>query len=195
MGKLCSLSRHTTFMLDGIANSMCTVVKNSSQHLLLLFTKAEKILKFPCCSCQIYCSNTLRAFVEMVEGSEMSKFGIRTLVQFSYKFLRKIQSNQVTLKRFGARTRATRDVAPSAPRRPRRRTPRHARRCMPVTVSPRPGSVGTVCVPGVTRRIAIGRCHTAHSHAPAPARRGRHWPATPPHDCTALRPYRVSCGR
>jgi hypothetical protein len=90
MGKLCSLSRHITFTLDGIANSKCTVVKNSSQRLLLLFTKAEKILKFLCCSCQIYCSNTLRAFVEMVEGSEMSKFGIQTLVQFSCKFLRKI---------------------------------------------------------------------------------------------------------
>jgi hypothetical protein len=50
---LWSLSRHTTFMLNGIADLKCKVVKNSSQRLLLLFIKAEKILTFLCSACKI----------------------------------------------------------------------------------------------------------------------------------------------
>jgi hypothetical protein len=40
-------------MLDVIADLKCKVVKNSSQRLLLLFIKAENILKFLYISCKI----------------------------------------------------------------------------------------------------------------------------------------------
>jgi hypothetical protein len=74
-----------------------------------------------------------------------------------------------------------RDVAPRAPCRPHNHTPRHARTL--IHTSDRrsdQGSVSTMCLRGMTRRLAIGRCHAARSHAPVPARRGHHWLATPP---------------
>jgi hypothetical protein len=126
-------------------------------------------------------TNTLRAFVKMVEGSEMSKFGIPTLVQFSCKFLRKFSQtellrNDLDLEHEPCATsrRARPVVLTTIP------PGTHARRCTPVTVGLRQGSVGTMCLRGMTRRLAIGRCHAARSHAPVPARRGRHRLATPP---------------
>jgi hypothetical protein len=75
MGKLCSLSRHTTFLLGGIADLKCKMVKNAGQHLVSLFTRAEKILKFHSSSCKIGGSKPPRAFVKLVEGSVVTKFG------------------------------------------------------------------------------------------------------------------------
>jgi hypothetical protein len=98
MGKLCSLSRHTTFMLGGIVDLKCKRVKIAGQHLDLLFTGAEKILKFPCSSCKIVGSKPRRAFVKLVEGSVVSKFGIQTFVQFSYEIWSKFDSNSATSK-------------------------------------------------------------------------------------------------
>jgi hypothetical protein len=45
------LSRHTTFMLDGIADLKCKFVKISRQRKLLLFTEAEFSTKFLCSLC------------------------------------------------------------------------------------------------------------------------------------------------
>jgi hypothetical protein len=48
MGKLCSLSRHTTFLLSGIAGLPGKVVKNASQHVHPLFMGTEFSAKFLC---------------------------------------------------------------------------------------------------------------------------------------------------
>jgi hypothetical protein len=69
MGKLCSWSRHTTFMLGGIADSKCKMVKNVGQRLDLLFTGAEKISKFPCNSCKNGGPKPHRAFAMTMCGS------------------------------------------------------------------------------------------------------------------------------
>jgi hypothetical protein len=54
--------------------------ENSSQHLDSLFLGAEKILKFHRSACKIGWSKHPRAFVEVVEGSVTSKFGIQASV-------------------------------------------------------------------------------------------------------------------
>jgi hypothetical protein len=51
MGKLCSLSRHTTFLLSGIADLECKLVVNASQRVESLFTGAEISADFPCNLC------------------------------------------------------------------------------------------------------------------------------------------------
>jgi hypothetical protein len=56
------------------------MVKNASQHIDPLFRGAEKILKFPCGLCKIGGSKPHRAFVKLVEGSVVNKFGIQTFV-------------------------------------------------------------------------------------------------------------------
>jgi hypothetical protein len=83
-------------MLDGIADLKCKMVKTAGQHLVSLFTRAEKILKFHCSSCKIGGSKPPRAFVKLVEGSVVSKFGIQIFVHFRYKFWRNFESNRVT---------------------------------------------------------------------------------------------------
>jgi hypothetical protein len=87
-------------MLGGIADSKCKMVKNATQRLDLRFIGAEKIMMFPWSSCKIGGSKAYRAFVKLVEGSVVSKFGIETFVQFSYEFWSKFDSNSATLKRF-----------------------------------------------------------------------------------------------
>jgi hypothetical protein len=47
MVKLCSLSRHTTSLLSGIADLECKLVKNASQRVESLFTGAEIVADFP----------------------------------------------------------------------------------------------------------------------------------------------------
>jgi hypothetical protein len=80
-------------MLGGIADSKCKMVKNASQRLDLRFTGADKILKFPGSSCKIGGSKPHRAFIKLVDGSVVSKFGIQTFVQFSHEFWSKFDSN------------------------------------------------------------------------------------------------------
>jgi hypothetical protein len=41
MGKMCSLSRHTTSLLSGIASLECKLVKNANLGVCLLFTGVE----------------------------------------------------------------------------------------------------------------------------------------------------------
>jgi hypothetical protein len=53
-------------MLGGIAALKCKMVKNAGQHLVSLFTGAEKILTFQCSSCKIGGSKPHRAFVKLV---------------------------------------------------------------------------------------------------------------------------------
>jgi hypothetical protein len=79
-------------MLGGIADLKCKMMKNAGQHLVSLFTGAKKILKFHYSSCKISGSKPHRAFVKLVEGSVVSKFGIQMFVHFCYKFWRKLES-------------------------------------------------------------------------------------------------------
>jgi hypothetical protein len=186
MGKWCSLSRHTTFMLDGIADSKCKMVKNASQHLDLLFTGVEKILKFPCSSCQIRWAKPPRAFVKLVEGSVVSKFGIQTFVQFSYEFWRKFDSRLVTWNGCEPERVHPRDVAPRRTTSARRRTRARARRWLPATAGLRLGAVGTVHLRPMTHGNGLGRCHAASSHSPTrapPLSIGRRPPHVANHLC------------
>jgi hypothetical protein len=130
MGKLCSLSRHTTFMLGGKAGLECKRVKNASQRLPLLFTGAEISAVFPFNSCQIYESKHPRAFGKLVEGSVVNNFGIQLFVHFCCKFGRKLESNGAKQSSNKPERRHPHDVAPRTPRRPaavpaHARTPRH----------------------------------------------------------------------
>jgi hypothetical protein len=83
-------------MLGGIANSKCKMVRNASQRHLLLFTEAEQILKLHCSLCKIGESKPHRAFVKLVEGSVVSKFGIQRFVHFCCKFWRNFDLNSIT---------------------------------------------------------------------------------------------------
>jgi hypothetical protein len=86
MGKMCSFARHTTFMKTGIADFECKVVKITKQGTELLFTGAKNLANLICCLCQIRWSKPPRAFGNFVEGGVVDKFGIQTLVRFSFKF-------------------------------------------------------------------------------------------------------------
>jgi hypothetical protein len=112
MGKLCSLSRHTTFLLSGIADLQGKVVKNASQCANPLFMGVEFSAKFLCNLCSICWSNHPRAFVGMAEGKLLSNFCIQVFVHFCCKHWRKIESNRATLNCFWAeRARAWRRAA------------------------------------------------------------------------------------
>jgi hypothetical protein len=65
-------------MFGGISNFEWKMVKNPGQHHQLLFTGAEWHSKFANSLCEIYCSKPLRAFIKLVEGSEIYNFGIYT---------------------------------------------------------------------------------------------------------------------
>jgi hypothetical protein len=95
MGKLCSLSRHTTFLLSGIAGLECKLVKNASQHVLLLFTGTEISANLPCSLYQIYGSKPPRAFGNLVESKLLRNFRIPRLVHFCYKIWRKFNLKSV----------------------------------------------------------------------------------------------------
>jgi hypothetical protein len=70
-----------------------------------------KSLNFVSNLCKTCCSKPLWAFVEVVEGSEMSKFFIQTLVHLSWKFLSKSRWNEAILNCFLHREHArARDV-------------------------------------------------------------------------------------
>jgi hypothetical protein len=88
MGKLCSLSRHTTFLLSGIASLQRKMVKIASQHADSLFTSVEFPANLSCSLCQTRQSKTPRAFGNLVEGKLLSKFCIQTLERFCYEIWR-----------------------------------------------------------------------------------------------------------
>jgi hypothetical protein len=100
MGKMCSLSRHTTSLLSGIASLECKMVKNANLCAGSLFTGAEFSVKFPCKLCSICWSNHPRAFVGLVWGKLMRNFCIQPLVHFYCKNWRKFDSKKVKLNWF-----------------------------------------------------------------------------------------------
>jgi hypothetical protein len=77
--KLCVLSRDTTFMLSGIWNLEWKCVKNASQHLQTLFTRAEFSAMFHGILCKIHWSKPYTTFVKVVEGQLIYNFGIDCL--------------------------------------------------------------------------------------------------------------------
>jgi hypothetical protein len=139
MGKLCSLSRHITFMLRGMADFECKRVKIVSQWLLLLFTRAENSANLLCSSCKIRWSKPPRGFVKLVEGSVVSKFGIQMFVHFCYKIWRKLESTEA--KRNSNRPECVhpRDVAP---RRATLAPPSYTRALTPMTACDRRSEAG-----------------------------------------------------
>jgi hypothetical protein len=64
-------------------------VKNVVNRQQLLFTEAWRHSKFGCNLCKICCKKHYRAFVKVVEGSEIYNFAIYCLVHFSSNFGRK----------------------------------------------------------------------------------------------------------
>jgi hypothetical protein len=67
------------------------------------------------CSCKIRWEKHPRAFVKVVEGSEIYNFPIHHLVHFYFKIGRKPQANRGTLTSSGARA-WRRAVSPAQPR-------------------------------------------------------------------------------
>jgi hypothetical protein len=65
-------------MLDGISNFEWKRGEKLGQCHQLLFIGAERHSMFASSLCEIYCSKPLRAFVKVVEGSEIYNFGIYT---------------------------------------------------------------------------------------------------------------------
>jgi hypothetical protein len=167
MGKLCSLWRHTTFLLSGIAGLPGKVVKTASQHVDPLFMGVEFSAKFLCNLCSIYWSNHPRAFVGMVEGKLLSNFHIQSLVHFCLEFWRNFVLKVAAWNGLAPEHALPRDVAPlratSAPSYPdHARTPRRQK-------NPRSeaGAVATVDLRFKTHGSGLGRCHAASPHSPA----------------------------
>jgi hypothetical protein len=133
-------------MKIGIASLECKVVKNAKQGAELLFIGAENFSNLICCLCQIRWSKTPRAFGNLVEGTMVDKFGIQTLVWFSFEFWSKFVLNRATLNLFLGLASRTHDVAPghatsASPPYRWAHTPSG-----PVSTGPWQASAGTVCL-------------------------------------------------
>jgi hypothetical protein len=63
-------------------------MKNLVNRQQLLFTETEWHSKFGCNLCKIRWEKHYRAFVKIVEGSEIYNFSIHHLVHFSWEILR-----------------------------------------------------------------------------------------------------------
>jgi hypothetical protein len=98
------------------------MVKNEVNRQRLLFTKTWRHLKFGCNLCKICWEKHHRAFVEVVEGSEIYNFAIYPLMHFSSSFGRKTWSKWPKSKRSGWNR-----PAPRRRPRPCRARPRHPR--------------------------------------------------------------------
>jgi hypothetical protein len=99
---MCSLARHITSLLSGIARLECKMVKNANQCVGLLFTGAEFSGKFPSNLCSICWSNHPRAFVGLVGGKMLSKFCIQMFMHFCCKKWRKMVVNRAKWNCFWA---------------------------------------------------------------------------------------------
>jgi hypothetical protein len=73
--------------------------KCKSTHRFTIHLSREN-LEVSLRSCKIGGSKPHRAFIKLVEGSVVSKFGIQNFAQFNYEFWRKFDSNYATLKCF-----------------------------------------------------------------------------------------------
>jgi hypothetical protein len=93
-------------------------VKNLVNWQYLLFTGIGRHSMLASRFCKIRGEKHPRAFVKVVEGSEISNFGIHCSVHFSSNFWSKSQSNQPAPQRIALE----RDVAPRRVRRRRART-------------------------------------------------------------------------
>jgi hypothetical protein len=132
---MCSLSRHTTSLLSGIASLECMVVKITNQGAGSLFTGAEFLAILHWRSCSNQWVKPYRAFGIVEEDNLLDNFGIQSLEHFWLKNVRKLILKQAMwncfwARRAGARRRAR--LATSA----RRRTTRRARRSRPATAGP-----------------------------------------------------------
>jgi hypothetical protein len=115
---MCSLPRHTTSLLSGIASLECKLVKNANQGVELLFTSTEILADFLSNLYSNPWAKPPRAFGNLVEGDLLSNFGIQSLEHFCLRNWRKFILKRATRDGLGAKARASRDVAPRTPRRP-----------------------------------------------------------------------------
>jgi hypothetical protein len=86
-------------MLNGISNFEWKRMKNLVNRQQLLFTETEWHSNFGFNLCKICWEKHYKAFVKVVEGSEIYNFAIHPLVHFSFKIWRKTQLHVVKPKR------------------------------------------------------------------------------------------------
>jgi hypothetical protein len=86
-------------MLEGISNLEWNMVENLVNCSRVLFTGIEWHSKFAIRLCKIGGAKPHRAYVKVVEGSEIYNFGINTSMHFSCKKLSKALSNEAAPKR------------------------------------------------------------------------------------------------
>jgi hypothetical protein len=107
-------------MSIGISNFGWKRMKNGVNCQHLLFTETERHSKFGCNLSKIYGEKPPRAFVKVVEGSEIYNFPIHHYVHFYSNFwIFKRANRGATTQGRASRRRATpcRDVKHRAPRR------------------------------------------------------------------------------
>jgi hypothetical protein len=125
-----------------------------------MFTGTEWHSNFGCNLCKNCWENHLKAFVKVVEGSEIYNFPIHHLVLFYSNFWRFSHSNQGTVKQFWVSHALRHDIA-----RPRRSLSASAPPCLPrLARPPRPCAFPGTPVP----RDAL---KSVPHHAPACRRR------------------------
>jgi hypothetical protein len=103
-------------MLDGILNFEWKRMKNVVNYQQLLFTEKWRHSKFGCDLCKIRWEKHCRAFVKVVEGSEIYNFPIHHSVHFSCKISRKTVFKTAKLCCTGACRAATSCRAPERAR-------------------------------------------------------------------------------
>jgi hypothetical protein len=92
-------------MLNGVSNFEWKRMKNLVNYQLLLFTRTGWHSKFGCNLCKIRWEKHHRAFVKVVEGSEIYIFPIHHLVHFYSIFWSFTRSNRGTVKQIQASRR------------------------------------------------------------------------------------------
>jgi hypothetical protein len=92
--------RDTTFMLSGIGDLECKMVKNAGQCLWVLFTSAQKTTNLACNLCKNGWEKGHTPFLEVGEDQEIYNFPFYTLVHYSSIFWRQIRSKRVRLNWF-----------------------------------------------------------------------------------------------
>jgi hypothetical protein len=90
MGEMCSLSRHTTSLLSGIASLECRVVKIANQGAGSLFISAKFLAILHWRSCSNQWPKPYRAFGIVEEANLLDNFGIQSLEHFCFKNVRKL---------------------------------------------------------------------------------------------------------
>jgi hypothetical protein len=170
-------------MLSGISNFEWNWVENLVNYQQFPFTGTEWHSNFGCNLCKNCWEKHLKAFVKVVDGSEIYNFPSHHLVHFYSNFWRFSHSNQGTVKQFRVSRAPRRDVAcrrrpPSASAPSCLPRPAHPPRpcAFPRTPAPRDAlkSAPRHVPAGRPRRTTAGRAPrhpVVHPRFPSPVRR------------------------